>query len=153
MGCPRVYHGTLPTETELTKTELQTLISNIEESYEFFLAYAAQGITDESASNTGGELRRFLARMDGSLDTIVQTFRDVVEAGADTKAEFHSMLDVLEQDVARASAAVKLVMARPSISSQLIDNLNASIHVRALLTDLFVLDEALPSAKNVQTTD
>jgi hypothetical protein len=31
----------------------------------------------------------------------------------------------------------------PSISSQLIDNLNASIHLRALLTDLFLLDEIL----------
>jgi hypothetical protein len=35
------------------------------------------------------------------------------------------------------------VLAQPSINSQLIDNLNASIHVRALLTDLFLLDEAL----------
>jgi hypothetical protein len=35
------------------------------------------------------------------------------------------------------------VLAQPSISSQLIDNLNASIHVRALLTDLFLIDEIL----------
>jgi hypothetical protein len=35
------------------------------------------------------------------------------------------------------------VLAQPAISSQLVDNLNASIHVRALLTDLFLLDEAL----------
>jgi hypothetical protein len=36
---------------------------------------------------------------------------------------------------------MELVLAQPSISSQLIDNLNASIHLRALLTDLFLLDE------------
>jgi hypothetical protein len=35
------------------------------------------------------------------------------------------------------------VLARRSIGSQMIDNLNASIHLRALLTDLFLLDEAL----------
>jgi hypothetical protein len=35
------------------------------------------------------------------------------------------------------------VLAQPAIGSQLIDNLNASIHVRALLTDLFLIDEAL----------
>jgi hypothetical protein len=35
------------------------------------------------------------------------------------------------------------VQAQPSISSQLIDNLNASIHLRALLTDLFLIDEIL----------
>jgi hypothetical protein len=31
------------------------------------------------------------------------------------------------------------------VSSQLVDNLNASIHVRALLTDLFLIDEAVKS--------
>jgi hypothetical protein len=35
------------------------------------------------------------------------------------------------------------VLAQPAISSQLIDNLNASIHLRALLTDLFLVDELL----------
>ena len=39
------------------------------------------------------------------------------------------------------SAAIQVVIAQPSISSQLIDNLNASIHLRALLTDLFLIDE------------
>lgn len=29
------------------------------------------------------------------------------------------------------------------MTSQLIDNLNASIHLRALLTDIFLLDETL----------
>jgi hypothetical protein len=38
-------------------------------------------------------------------------------------------------------AAVELVLAQPTLSSQLIGNLNASIHVRALLTDLFPLSE------------
>ena len=40
-------------------------------------------------------------------------------------------------------AVVNLVLAQPSISSQLVDNLNASMHVRALLTDLFLIDEVL----------
>ena len=30
-----------------------------------------------------------------------------------------------------------------SIGSQIVDNLNATTHVRTLLTDLFLLDEAL----------
>jgi hypothetical protein len=40
-------------------------------------------------------------------------------------------------------AAIELVLAQRSISSQVVDNLNASIHVRALLTDLFLIDEIL----------
>jgi hypothetical protein len=35
------------------------------------------------------------------------------------------------------------VLAQRSIGSQMIDNVNASIHVRALLTDVFLIDEAL----------
>ena len=37
----------------------------------------------------------------------------------------------------------QLVMAQTAVSSQMIDNLNASIHLRALLTDLFLIDEIL----------
>ena len=36
---------------------------------------------------------------------------------------------------------MELVLAQPAISSQLIDNLNASIHLRAVLTDLFLLSD------------
>jgi hypothetical protein len=34
-------------------------------------------------------------------------------------------------------------LAQSTISFQLIDNLNASIHLRALLTDSFLIDEIL----------
>ena len=44
---------------------------------------------------------------------------------------------------ARDAGAIDLVLAQPAISSQLIDNLNASIHLRALLTDIFLVDEIL----------
>ena len=40
-------------------------------------------------------------------------------------------------------AAFRFVLAQPAIGSQIVDNLNASTHVRTLLTDLFLLDEAL----------
>ena len=52
-------------------------------------------------------------------------------------------MTVLERDAADSLAAVRLVLAQPAISSQLVDNLNASIHLRALLTDLFLIDEIL----------
>ena len=48
---------------------------------------------------------------------------------------------MLDRDASDAQASVQLVLAQPSISSQMIDNLNASIHLRALLTDLFLIDE------------
>ena len=38
---------------------------------------------------------------------------------------------------------LRVVLTAPALSSQLIDNLNASVALRCLLTDLFVLDEAI----------
>ena len=42
-----------------------------------------------------------------------------------------------------ADRSAPLVLVQPALSSQLIDNLNASIHLRALLTDLFLIDEVM----------
>jgi len=50
-------------------------------------------------------------------------------------------LAVLKVDAEGARAFVRLVAAQESVSSRLIDNLNASVHLRALLTDVFVLGE------------
>ena len=50
---------------------------------------------------------------------------------------------MLARDAEDSVAAIDMVLAQASISSQLIDNLNASIHVRALLTDIFLLAEIL----------
>src|SRR5712671_4732904 len=55
---------------------------------------------------------------------------------------------VLARDAQDSLVAVELVLAQPTISSQLIDNLNASIHVRAVLTDLFLIDEILKGSQN-----
>jgi hypothetical protein len=58
---------------------------------------------------------------------------------------YRAFAAVLDRDARDSLAAIELVRAQPSISSQLVDNLNASIHVRALLTDLFLIDEILKS--------
>ena len=56
-------------------------------------------------------------------------------------AAYDPFIAVLARDATDARAAVQLVLAQSSISSQMVDNLNASIHLRALLTDLFLIDE------------
>jgi hypothetical protein len=49
--------------------------------------------------------------------------------------------------VKHSQAALQLVLAQPAISSQMVDNLNASIHLRALLTDLFLIDEVFKNRR------
>ena len=108
------------------------------------LAYAAQGVSGESSSQTGGQIRVYLTGTDDALTGLADVFRRLV---AETKVEspdvYEVFIQMLERDAQAAQAAVRLALAQPAISSQLVDNLNASIHVRTLLTDLFLVDEIL----------
>ena len=127
-------------------TDLKTRCDAIEECYEFMLAYAAQGVVDEASSQAAGQLRGLLARAEAALTGMGDAYRAVVERdGLEPVDRYRAFLEVLDRDARSALAAFQLVIAQPSISSQLIDNLNASIHVRALLTDLFLIDELLKS--------
>jgi hypothetical protein len=118
----------------------------IEECYEFMLAYAAQGVAGDAGSPSARQLRTLLAGAEEALVGLADAFgAAVADAGLEPAARYQSFLAVLDRDARDSLAAVQLVLAQPSISSQLIDNLNASIHVRALLTDLFLVDEVLAS--------
>ena len=66
-------------------------------------------------------------------------------AGVEATGPYEAFIGVIERDGRDAKAMVELVLAQPSIGSQTVDNLNASIHIRALLTDLFLIDEILKS--------
>lgn len=117
----------------------------IEEAYEFMLAYAAQGLPNETGSVSGSQIRDFLRKCDAALTGLAEALTNCMPRLDTSAAPYHAFINVVEQDARRAQAAVQLVLAQPSIGSQLVDNLNASIHVRALLTDLFLLDSVLKS--------
>jgi hypothetical protein len=127
-------------------SDLKARCDAIEECYEFMLAYAAQGVVAEAGSQSAGQLRAFLARAETALTGLGDAYRAVVERdNIESTDRYQAFIDVLDRDARSALAAVRLVMAQPSITSQIVDNLNASIHVRALLTDLFLIDEILKS--------
>lgn len=127
------------------RKNLAEAIDQIEAAYEYFLAYAAQGIRNEAnASKVGGQLRRHLESAGTALARLPALLSSVLENGvSEAQAELEAFGKVMEADAGRAAVVVDLVRARSSITSQLVDNLNASVHVRTLLTDLFILDEAL----------
>jgi hypothetical protein len=106
------------------------------------LAYAAQGLRTEPGSGSSSQIRSMLTTCEKSLTGLADVFTRIVREDnmqpASTYAEF---IAVLDRDANDARAAIRLVLAQPSISSQMVDNLNASIHLRALLTDLFLIDE------------
>jgi hypothetical protein len=126
------------------RDELERRVEAIEAGYEFMLAYAAQGLASEAGSTSGSQIREFLRRFDQALTGLTDIYRSIVDReGLPSGPAVHAFLEVLGRDASSSQAAIRMVLAQPAISSQLVDNLNASIHVRALLTDIFLIDEAL----------
>jgi hypothetical protein len=115
----------------------------IEECYEFMLAYAAQGLPSDQGGGAGSQLREFLARTVKALSGLADAFAAEVKEDGLALESYRPFLNVLDRDANDSLAAIEMVRAQPAISSQVIDNLNASIHLRALLTDLFLIDETI----------
>ena len=135
------------------RSEFIRRCDTIEEAYEFMLAYAAQGLTGDAGSASGGQLREFLTRAATALNGMGTLLTALIERERlEPEARYRAYAAVLERDACDSLAAIELVLAQPSISSQLVDNLNASIHLRALLTDLFLIDEILKT-KNLPIDD
>ena len=107
------------------KNSLHENIEVVESGYEFLLAYAAQG----RETDAGLEVRQTLTNMSAAAGDIASTL---------DKGDF---ADVVIDDARKSRAAIALVLRQDKISSELVDNLNVSIHLRALLTDLFLLSE------------
>ncbi len=122
--------------------DVKARIDAIEQSYEFFLAYAAQGLTSDEGSKSGGQLREFLKKLQDALEGLADGI-EVAAADAEPRDAWTDMVAVVRSDADATLAAIRLVASRPGISSQLIDNLNANIHLRALLTDLFLVDDLI----------
>ena len=128
--------------------EIHARCNVVEECYEFMLAYAAQGLPTEEGSRAGGEIRGFLDRAVAALDGLAASCSTAVaQKRLEPAGRYEAFFAVLDRDARDASAALELVLAQPTISSQLIDNLNASSHVRALLTDLFLIGEIFRSQR------
>jgi hypothetical protein len=123
--------------------DLDQRIDAIESAYEFMFAYAAQGRQSDQGGGAASDLRDYLRKMETALDGLGDVVAEATgKVLGDTQA-CQAFLDAVSQDAERALAIVRLVLSKPAISSLLIDNVNGSIHLRALLTDLFVVDESL----------
>ena len=124
----------------------------IEECYEFMLAYAAQGLPSDEGSKSGGQVREYLNRAVKAIAGLAESCTAAVKQERWEPAErYNTFFKVLGRDADDSLAAIELVLAQPAISSQLIDNLNASIHLRALLTDLFLISEIVETQRASKT--
>ena len=125
-------------------TEVEDFCETIEDCYEFTLSYAAKGMAASESSDLGRQLREKLTLAADAMRGLEAGCATLVETQRVMPAEkYQPFFTVLARDAQNSIAAVELVLAQPVIGPQLIDNLNASIHLRALLTDLFLVTEIL----------
>jgi len=123
--------------------EIEDRCDAIEECYEFMLGYAGRGFSGEEAGESS-EVRQRLRGAAEALNGLPRELGDLVEKHRlEPESTYRAFLAVIDRDARDSLAAIELVLSQRVISSQLIDNLNASIHLRALLTDLFLIDEVL----------
>lgn len=107
-------------------------IETIESGYEFLLAYAAQGRPAQAETGPGPHARPIIEGIATAMDNLIAAFK-----GSDNDFE-----QVIGEDCRKAVAALRFILAQDAIGSEIVDNLNASIHLRAVLTDLFLYSEA-----------
>jgi len=98
------------------------------------LAYAAQG---HPRGMEGDHIRDYLGRASAALNGIGEAATAAAAAAGADPAVFRPVVMMLDEDVRKAQAGLRLALSQR--------NLNASIHLRALLTDLFLIDEAVAS--------
>ena len=117
-------------------TEVKNLekeIEIVETGYEFLLAYAAQGRPPHVEDDYPTPHAR------PTLSSMVDAMEAVAAALNETRQ--HDYERVIAEDIQKATATIRFVLAQPRMSSELIDNLNASIHLRAVLTNFFLYSE------------
>ena len=134
----------MSTAIDQARAELSSRCNAIEECYEYMLAYAAQGLPSDQGTGSGAQVRDHLRKCDAALVDLSSSCSGSWNSWACRRPRRTTASSPCSnRDASDSRAAVHLVLAQPAISSQLIDNLNASIHLRALLTDLFLIDEIL----------
>jgi hypothetical protein len=130
--------------TQPIQDGLRDDIDAIEDAYEFMLAYAAQGLSGNEAGGAGSQIRDVLMRCQDAVEQLPARLTALVASRQlESAADYHAFIHIVERDAGDTRTALRLILTQGAISSQLIDNFNAWIHLRALLTDLFVMDEIL----------
>lgn len=119
--------------------QVRDQIEQIEEAYEYMLAYAAQGRSDEGAGPDGAQIRTFLNQFSKALIKLDDATSVII-------AENPSAADFIEAFMSESkvmASILKVLLSRENISSEVIDNTNGLISVRAYLTSLFFLDKSV----------
>ena len=105
--------------TEDLQQELNARIDSIEEAYEYFLAYASQGLPADSGGDSGRQARQYLQRCDTALNGLGDVLNRYVDGhGLDPSAAYRGFIAVTDRDARDSQAAIQMVLALTAIGSQ-----------------------------------
>ena len=120
-------------------TEIRKNIELVEEAYEFMLAYAAQGRTDEGAGPDGAHIRTFLTQFSEATDNIINELDNLTEADG----TMETFIKTAKTDADTVKSVLAIMLQKENVSSEMVDNANGLITVRSYLTALFFIDKAV----------
>lgn len=122
--------------------DLQDAVSRVEESYEFMISFAGQGIGREIEKSSANQVREYVDQLATALADAVTAARAINEeydvAGA---TYYERVLDDLEAEVDEAQGFLALLSAQDRITSQQVDNLNGMSVFQSVVMKLFFLDD------------
>jgi len=99
----------------------------IEEAYEFFLAYASQGLPSDAGTASGSEIRAQLRKCADAMDGLGAVLtRAVEQLPFGSPAPFDTFIGVIDRDAKDAQAAVRMVLAqRVDVNTPAADGMTA----------------------------
>ncbi len=112
---------------------IEDVIETVESGYEFLLAFAAQGRPAQKESGPGPHARP-------TIEGMAVAMKNIASALSGSSDDFEKLI---ANDCRNAGAALGFILGQDKVGSEMVDNLNASIHLRAVLTDLFLYSEVL----------
>jgi hypothetical protein len=94
-------------------TKIEDRCNAIEESYEFMLAYAAQGLASDQGSQSGAQVREFLQRTVKALDGLSESCATLVkQEGLEPAERYQAFFAMLDRDARDSLAAIDLVLVQ-----------------------------------------
>ena len=119
--------------------EIRDAFDDIEEAYEFMLAYAAQGHNSEQSDGGGpSRIRRYLQRFRSATECLESNLPS--DCGKPGGEAFGGQCLA---DSRAVRSVIDILLAQDSITSSMIDYTNGLIVMRSFLTDVFFVDQVL----------
>ena len=119
--------------------DIRVEIKKIEEAYEFMLADAGQGGSDEGAGLNGEQIQTMISQFSAAVGIIDRAVA-IIPPDLPVAVAF---IDQFKSDSATMTSVLAILLNSKYISPEMVNNTNGLISVRAYLTSLLFLDKAV----------